>query len=282
VLVCTTIIESGLDIGSANTIFINRADMFGLSQLYQLRGRVGRGRDRAFCYLLTSRRRTLPRDAARRLEAIRSHTELGSGLYIAQQDLDIRGAGNLLGKDQSGHIRTVGFDLFCELLDETIREMKGEPIDQAIEPEVKIPVEAYLPTTYIPEEGLRLLFYKRLNLADSDAELAEVVGELYDRFGRPPVEVERLREIISIKIRLAEYGIEMIEVGPAAVVLTLSDRCRLEPGKLVELIDRHQGRYVLKKDMRLVRRLGGKERDDLLAASHLVIGEISRCFNEPM
>jgi transcription-repair coupling factor (superfamily II helicase) len=277
VLVCTTIIESGLDIVSANTIIINRADAFGLAQLYQLRGRVGRGKLRGYCYLLIPSRRKLPRDAARRLEVIRAHQELGSGITIAQHDLDIRGAGNLLGEDQSGHIRTVGYDLFVELLEEAIRERKGEAVEGAFEPEVKIPVEAYLPTPYIPDEGLRLLFYKRLSLARSQEDLDAVMVELVDRFGRYPPEVARLREVIAIKIDLADLGIERVEAGERAVVLQLSERCRLAPAKVVELVARTQGRYVLKEDMRLVRHLGRSESDDLLAATRSVLEDVWRC-----
>ena len=280
VLVCTTIIESGLDISSANTIFINRADALGLAQLYQLRGRVGRSRERAHCYLLIPRRRRLRDDAARRLEVIRTHTELGSGLYIAQHDLDIRGAGDLLGKDQSGNIRTIGYDLFCELLDETIREQRGEDVTAQVEPEVNIPVSAYLPDDYIPDEGLRLLFYKRLSLARSDEELDEVMTELVDRFGRFPPEVATLREIISIKTALAELGIETVETGVSAVVFSFSESCRLSPDKVVELVEREQGRFVLRQDMKLIRYLRGKESEDLIAATRLAVERVRTCWTE--
>ena len=278
VLVCTTIIESGLDIGSANTIFINRADMFGLAQLYQLRGRVGRGRERAYCYLLVPKRRRLPLDSARRLEVIRTHTDLGSGLYIAQHDLDIRGAGDLLGKDQSGYIRTIGYDLFCELLEEAIQEQRGEDVDDRLEPEVKIPVSAHLPKAYIPDEGLRLLFYKRLSMARSIHELEAVMEELVDRFGRFEPEVRNLREIIAIKIGLAEMGVEKVEAGKKAVVLTLAPTCRLSPDKVVELVSREQGRYILRQDMKLVRWLGPKESEDLLAATRSVVARVAKCM----
>ncbi|MBN1946306.1 MAG: transcription-repair coupling factor [Bradymonadales bacterium] len=277
VLVCTSIIESGLDITNANTIFINRADTFGLAQLYQLRGRVGRGRERASCYLLVSERHKLPPQAARRLEVIRTHTELSSGISIAQHDLDIRGAGNLLGKDQSGHIRSIGYDLFCELLEETIRERKGEPLPDQLEPEVKLPVEAYLPSEYIREESLRLLFYKRLSMARTADDLSQVTEEMADRFGRLPAEAMALQDVIAIKISLAELGIETVEAGPSAIVFKLSERCRLDPAKVVDLVARTQGRYLLREDMQLVRRLGGKEKTDLLGSTQMVLREIQRC-----
>jgi transcription-repair coupling factor (superfamily II helicase) len=277
VLVSTTIVESGLDIASANTIFINRADAFGLAQLYQLRGRVGRGKERGFCYLLVPRRRRLPKDAARRLEVIRTHTELGSGLYIAQHDLDIRGAGNLLGKDQSGHIRTIGYDLFCELLEETIREQRGEAVEREIEPEVNIPVSAYIPTDYIPDEGLRLLFYKRLSMARSEEDLEAVMSELVDRFGRYPREVFHLREIVGLKVTLTQLYIEKVEAGPAGVVLTLSEACRLSPDKVIELVREERGRWALREDMRLVRRLSEREGSDLLEATRQALERVRRC-----
>ncbi|MCA9562647.1 MAG: transcription-repair coupling factor, partial [Myxococcales bacterium] len=278
VLVSTTIIESGLDIGSANTIFINRADAFGLAQLYQLRGRVGRGRERGFCYLLVPKRKKLQKDASRRLEVIRSHTELGSGLYIAQHDLDIRGAGDLLGKDQSGQIRNVGYDLFCELLEEAIQEQRGEPADENFEPEVKIPVSAYFPETYIPDEGLRLLFYKRLSMARDNDELDDVMSELVDRFGRPTVEVANLREIVALKVALTQMGIESLEAGPSAVVLRLSERCRLSPKKVVGLVQREQGRILLREDMTLIRYLSGKESSDIIAACRETIRKVRQCL----
>jgi len=278
VLVSTTIVESGLDVSSANTILIHRADNFGLSQLYQLRGRVGRGRERAFCYLLVPRRRKLQKDAARRLEVLRTHTDLGSGLFIAQHDLDIRGAGDLLGKDQSGHIQSVGYDLFCELLDETIREQRGEDVDQQVEPEVKIPVSAHLPDEYIPDESLRLLFYKRLSMATDDDQLDRIITELADRFGRFPQEVGHLREIISLKIALAQMNIEGVETGPSAVVITLGESCRLSPIKVVELVKRERGRFVLREDMKLIRYLRGKESEDLLAATRLAIERTRTCI----
>jgi transcription-repair coupling factor (superfamily II helicase) len=277
VLVCTTIIESGLDIGSANTILINRADAFGLAQLYQLRGRVGRGRERGYCYLLVPARKKLPQDAARRLEVIRTHTELGSGITIAQHDLDLRGAGNLLGENQSGHIRTVGYDLYCELLEEAIREQRGEEVVEELEPEVKLPVEAYLPKEYLPDEGLRLLFYKRFSLARTNDDLETVYSELVDRFGHPPEEVRRLRAVISLKIILTDLGIEKVEGGPSGIVLKLARQCRLQPGLVVDLVAKHQGRYLLREDMTIIRRLAPREGEDLILATQLVLSDLSKC-----
>ena len=162
VLLATTIIESGLDIPSANTIIVNRADHFGLAQLYQLRGRVGRSRERAYAYLLVPARRPVTKDAQKRLEVLQRFTELGAGFKIASHDLEIRGAGNLLGKDQSGQIAAVGFELYSELLDEAVRELKGEPPREEIDPDVQLPVPAFIPDAYVPDVHQRLYFYKRL------------------------------------------------------------------------------------------------------------------------
>jgi transcription-repair coupling factor (superfamily II helicase) len=162
VLLCTAIIESGLDIPSANTILVDRADHFGLSQLYQIRGRVGRSRERAFCYLLVPARRKITRDAQKRLQVLQQFTELGAGFQIASHDLEIRGAGNLLGPDQSGTIAAVGFDLYAQLMDEAVAELKGEKPREEFEPDVELPVPALIPEEYVPDVQQRLFFYKQL------------------------------------------------------------------------------------------------------------------------
>jgi transcription-repair coupling factor (superfamily II helicase) len=167
VLIATSIIESGLDIPSANTIIVNRADHFGLAQLYQIRGRVGRSRERAYAYLLVPARRPVTKDAQKRLEALQRFTELGAGFHIASHDLEIRGAGNLLGKDQSGQIEAVGFDLYTQLMDEAVRELKGEPPREEIDPDVQLPLPALIPDAYMPDVHQRLYFYKRSSTASA-------------------------------------------------------------------------------------------------------------------
>ncbi len=174
VLLATSIIESGLDIPSANTIIVNRADHFGLAQLYQIRGRVGRSRERAYAYLLVPARRPVTKDAQKRLEVLQRFSELGAGFKIASHDLEIRGAGNLLGKDQSGHIEAIGFDLYAELLDEAVRELRGEaPKAEEVDPDVQLPLPAFIPDPYMPDVHQRLFFYKRFAQASSDEELDE-------------------------------------------------------------------------------------------------------------
>ncbi|MFB6262080.1 MAG: transcription-repair coupling factor, partial [Bradymonadaceae bacterium] len=178
VLLCSTIIESGLDIPNANTIVINEANNFGLSQLYQLRGRVGRSDERAYAYLLVPRQKSLGKTAEKRLEVIQSHSELGSGFHVATYDLEIRGAGNLLGKDQSGHVEEVGLDLYTELLEDAIDELRDREVEDEIEPEVNLPVEAFIPDDYIDDTSLRLTFYKRLSLSSSTDDLLEIYDEM--------------------------------------------------------------------------------------------------------
>ncbi|MFW5966855.1 MAG: TRCF domain-containing protein, partial [Persicimonas sp.] len=252
VLVCSSIIESGLDIPNANTIVVNRADLFGLSQMYQLRGRVGRGAERAYAYLLTPPRRKLPKDAATRLEVLQTHTELGSGFQVATYDLEIRGAGSLLGEDQSGHVQAVGLDLYTELLEETINDLRGIEGDEEIEPEVNLPVEAYIPAGYIEATSLRLMFYKRFSLARSRDELFEIYEELVDRFGSPPEPVRNLRDVIAIKTACRELRARRLDTGPSAISVELDESTTLRPEELVEYVRETSGRLRITDEMKLI------------------------------
>ncbi len=273
VLLSTTIIESGMDISNANTMIIDRADTFGLSQLYQLRGRIGRSSTRAYCYLLVHGRKLKP-IAQERLEIIERFTALGSGFHVASYDLELRGAGNLLGPQQHGNIASVGLDLYGELLEEAIGELRGEEVEQEIEPEVNIPIPAYIPEGYIQEISLRLLFYKRLSLARTDEELSELYTELVDRFGSPPSEVEALRQVISIKIALRQLRCPRLDVGAGVVHLTLGDRPAISPQQAIALIQSSRGRYSLTPQMKLIRRLHPTEAQDRLKAALLVCQEL--------
>jgi transcription-repair coupling factor (superfamily II helicase) len=198
-LLCTSIIESGLDIPRANTILVNRADNFGLSQLYQIRGRVGRGRERAYAYLLVPAAQRITPEAKERLATLQRFTELGAGFEIARHDLEMRGAGNILGKEQSGHIHAIGIDLYLEMLQETIDELLGRSSLDRIEPEIKLGIEAYIPEQYVPDMQLRLQCYRRISMSESVEELDELAQEFWDRFGQPPVSVERLLQLQEIK-----------------------------------------------------------------------------------
>ncbi len=223
VLVCTTIIESGLDIPSANTIIICRADRFGLSEIYQLRGRVGRGRVQAYAYLLVPSLSGLTEEARKRLKALMQFTELGSGFRLALSDLKIRGAGNLLGTTQSGHIAAVGYDLYLEILEKAVREMKGEKVEEVPEPEVKLGLPAYFPESYVPDVEQRLHLYRELSLVRNEEELARFREALRDRFGEPPPEGENLIRLTRLKILLRGLRILKLEARGTELVFHLGE-----------------------------------------------------------
>ncbi len=256
VLLASAIIESGLDIPSANTIIVNRADHFGLSQLYQIRGRVGRSRERAYAYLLVPARRPVTKDAQKRLEVLQRFSELGAGFRIASHDLEIRGAGNLLGKDQSGQIEAVGFELYSELLDEAVRELRGEPPREDVDPDVQLPVPAIIPDAYMPDVHQRLWFYKRFAQAATDEELEEVRAEIVDRCGDPPEEVDALCEVMALKVRLRALAIRALEAGPGRLVFTLGESAALDPFLLAKHVQASRGTLRLTPDMKLVAAIG--------------------------
>jgi transcription-repair coupling factor (superfamily II helicase) len=244
VLVCTTIIESGLDIPNANTIIINQADRMGLSQLYQLRGRVGRGAVRAYAYLLYDRNRALSETAQRRLQAIFEATELGAGFQIALRDLEIRGAGNLLGAEQSGHMASVGFDLYVKLLAEAVERLKAMQRGEVPPPPVSmrpgitldLPLTAYLPDAYIPDLNLRLAVYQRLAQASEESEVVAIEQELADRFGPLPVAARNLVWVVRLRLLASAASIGSVQTENEAMVIrtmpgTELDRRGLE-GKL--------------------------------------------------
>jgi transcription-repair coupling factor (superfamily II helicase) len=256
VLLCTTIIESGLDFPNANTIVINRADRLGLAQLYQLRGRVGRSKARAYAYLLVPGEKILARDAQKRLEALQELSELGSGFKLAARDLEIRGAGSLLGTSQSGHIAAVGFDLYMQLMEEAVAELRGEKYEPEVDPEVTLPVEAFLAPDYVPDENQRLLLYKRLAGAADEAALGELREELVDRFGPLPEPAERLVEAMGLKILLRRARATAYRATDREAVISFDgDGARVSPEKIVALVRKDPLRYRFTPDQRLVVRL---------------------------
>ena len=275
VLLCTAIIESGLDIPNANTIIVNRADMFGLSQMYQLRGRVGRGRERAFAYFLIPARARLKADAEKRLEVIQTYTELGSGFQVATYDLEIRGAGNLLGEDQSGHVAAVGLDLYTELLEETIVDMRGDDSDYDVEPEVNIAIEAFIPDDYISATSLRLMFYKRLSLARSDEELFDIFGELVDRFGEVPEQVKNLREIIRLKLKLRTIRAPRLDVGPSSVSVELDPTTPIRPDRAIGWMETTRGRARLTREMKVIYSLTPDESAHPVRTAYTIVEALS-------
>lgn len=235
VLVCSAIIESGLDFPNANTIIINRADKFGLADLYQLRGRVGRSPRRAYAYLLIPGEKLITRDAEKRLQALQELDELGGGFKLALHDLEIRGAGNLLGKEQSGHIAAVGFELYTQMMEKAVRELRGEPARPEVEPEIRIGVPAYFPHDYIPDANQRLLFYKRLASLVDLKELETIKEELQDRYGPFAEEVENLFRIMHLRHVLKDYLVEQISYRDGRVSLLFHPGSRIRVEKLVEL-----------------------------------------------
>jgi transcription-repair coupling factor (superfamily II helicase) len=207
VLVCTTIIETGLDISNANTLIVDGADKYGLSQLHQLRGRVGRGRERAYAYFLYPSEKPLGEVALERLKAVAAHNELGAGMQLAMKDLEIRGAGNLLGGEQSGHIQGVGFDLYIRLVGEAVAEYRGDAEEKAAEMKIELPVNAHLPHDYVPGERLRLEAYRKLAAAVTNEAIEEVLAELVDRYGEPPLPVQNLIAVARFRVGAREAGL---------------------------------------------------------------------------
>ena len=223
ILLATTIVESGLDIPRANTMFVARADAFGLAQLYQLRGRIGRSKDRAYCYLLVPEPEHITEEARRRLETLQRFTELGAGFQIASQDLEIRGGGELLGAKQSGSIAAVGFDQYVKMLDSAVAELNGKPIHSAIDPELSIETPGFIPDDYVPDPGQRLELYKRLSAVESDDDLRDVMAEIIDRYGPTPPDVDLLGELMGVKAIARGAGALALEISATRVAVALAD-----------------------------------------------------------
>ena len=260
-LLTTTIIESGLDFPSANTIILNRADKLGLAQMYQLRGRVGRAKERAYAYLLVPGLASLGTDARKRLEALQEVTELGSGLKLAMHDLEIRGAGALLGDAQSGHVAAVGFDMYLQILEQAVQELKGEEVVPEVEPEINLPVPALIPGDYVEDINQRLIFYRRFASAKSEEEVQEIGDELRDRFGPWPQVLENLLEIMNLKLLLKKAKVRRIFTEKEKVVLSFDPNAPLDPQRLVAAVAQGRGKREFTPDQRLKLRLadrGGK------------------------
>ncbi|MFJ4285938.1 transcription-repair coupling factor [Paenarthrobacter nicotinovorans] len=242
VLVCTTIIETGLDISNANTLIVDGADKYGLSQLHQLRGRVGRGRERAYAYFLYPSEKPLGEVALERLKAVAAHNELGAGMQLAMKDLEIRGAGNLLGGEQSGHIQGVGFDLYIRLVGEAVAEYRGEAEEKAAEMKIELPVNAHLPHDYVPGERLRLEAYRKLAAATTHEAIDEVLAELVDRYGEPPLPAQNLIAVARFRVGAREAGLSdvalqgnFIRFSPAQLPESKTMRLnRMYPGSQVK------------------------------------------------
>ncbi len=236
VLVATTIIENGIDIPRANTIIINRADNYGLSQLYQLRGRVGRSNRRAYAYLLIPSEIELTPIARRRLSAIREFSDLGAGFRIAALDLELRGAGNILGGQQSGHLDALGFDLYTKMLERTIAELRGEEIADETSVSINLGVDVSIPKDYIVEASQRLRTYKRISSAESDESLSQIHAEIEDRYGRVPESVNSLFEYGRLRKIAERMGIVSVDRAGSSLAIKLSENARVDPEKLLEFV----------------------------------------------
>ncbi|MFM8572705.1 MAG: transcription-repair coupling factor [Pirellula sp.] len=245
ILLSTTIIESGLDISNANTMFIDEADRYGLSELHQLRGRVGRYRNQAHCYLLVDRNKHLNPDAARRLHAIEEFSQLGAGFGIAMRDLEIRGAGNLLGTQQSGHIAAVGYELYCQLLDQAVRQMTKTPLKLSLDVDIQLPVEAYLPPEYIQDMRHKIDVYRRISRLQDIPSISQMRQELEDRFGPLPSPVDRLLQIAELRMDATLWSIKAIQMQNHFLCFSYSDHRRIS-----QLAQKHAGKLrLVERDM---------------------------------
>jgi transcription-repair coupling factor (superfamily II helicase) len=271
VLVCTTIVESGLDVPRANTIVVENAEQLGLAQLYHLRGRVGRAQERAFAYLLVPERGGMSEDAKRRIAALQRLTELGSGFALAMMDLEIRGAGEILGVEQSGEVAAVGYQMYVELLEQAIFELRGEARRPTVDPELTFDLPAFVSEEHVPETGQRLSLYKRLASAADVWEVQEIGGEIRDRFGPAPRPLENLLRLMELKTAARQIGALGVEGTRTHVTLHLSDGTKLAPEKVLALVTAPKSRYRVTPDMRLRYRVEeGRFADSIEAADHVI------------
>jgi transcription-repair coupling factor (superfamily II helicase) len=281
-LLCTTIIESGIDVPTANTMIVDRADRFGLAQLHQLRGRVGRSHHQAYAYLITPPRNAMTSDAAKRLEAIESLEDLGAGFVLATHDLEIRGAGELLGEGQSGQIQEIGFALYMELLERAVaalRAGKAPELERPLHhgPEIDLHVPSLLPEAFLPDVHARLVLYKRISAVAAEAELDDLQAETVDRFGPMPDPAKNLFRIARLRVAAVHLGIERLDVAPAGGSVTFTDATPIDPGALILLVQR-SGR-TLRFDGPSKLRFSGQhaEAEERFAAAGRLLQELGKC-----
>ncbi|HEY2481375.1 MAG TPA: TRCF domain-containing protein, partial [Caulobacteraceae bacterium] len=282
VLLSTTIVESGLDIPTANTLIVHRADMFGLSQLYQLRGRVGRAKARAYAYLTTPFERPITPGAERRLHVLQSLDSLGAGFQLASHDLDIRGGGNLLGEQQSGHIREIGVELYQQMLEEAVTELKAAgtaaeaALDRGWSPQINTGAAVLIPEDYVPDLNVRLELYRRLSDAERVDEREALAAELIDRFGPLPPEADQLLKVVAIKGLCREANVAKIDVGPKGALVSFRGDHFANPAGLVEFIQKHPTAWRLRPDQKLSVKGEWETPKARLAAAERVLGDIAR------
>lgn len=274
-LVCTTIIEAGLDIPSANTILVNRADRFGLGQIYQLRGRVGRAEEQAYAYLFIPKESLLGIDAQKRLKVLMEHSDLGSGFQIAMSDLEIRGGGTVLGASQSGHIAAVGYDMFLQLMENAMAELKGDPLPKVLEPEIHLDLPAYLPETYIPDIDQRLSAYRRLTKVTELNEISDFKEELIDRFGALPREAVNLLSKVLLRVLSIKAGVKRLDLVGHQLMLCFSEAHIKDPTGIIEMIGSNPKKFEFTSDRVLKARLTKQIKASRLAQTKNILKEIA-------
>jgi transcription-repair coupling factor (superfamily II helicase) len=278
-LVCTTIIESGLDVASANTIIVNRADRFGLAQMYQLRGRVGRADEQAYAYLLIPHESLLGKDAQKRLKVLMEHSDLGAGFQIAMSDLKIRGGGTILGASQSGHIAAVGYDMFLKLMGNAIAGLNGEETVEALEPEINLNLSAFLAESYIPDIDQRMSAYRRLAKMSELQQLADFKLESIDRFGPLPEEAANLLLKIMLKVLAKKAGVSRLDLVGRNIALNFSKSHQRNPAALVDMIMAAPKNFKLTPDHVLKTKLDSLNLNDQLAQIKNLLKEIAQRVN---
>jgi transcription-repair coupling factor (superfamily II helicase) len=275
-LLSTTIIESGLDIPTANTLIVHRADRFGLAQLYQLRGRVGRSKLRAYALFSLPEKKRITAQAERRLKVLQSLDTLGAGFQLASHDLDIRGAGNLLGEEQSGHIKEVGFELYQQMLEEAVLSLKAgikEPVADRWSPQITIGMPVLIPDEYVADLSVRLSLYRRLAEIEDEREIDAFAAELVDRFGPLPEEADHLLKIVGIKALCRKANVEKVDTGPKGAVLSFRDNTFVNPEALLRFIARHDDAKV-RPDMKVVLFEDWERPEDRLAGTAAILREL--------
>ena len=280
VLVSTNIVESGLDIPTANTMIVQRADMFGLSQLYQIRGRIGRSKARAYAYLTTPPDKKLTETATRRLEVLQSLDQLGAGFSIASHDMDIRGAGNLLGEEQSGHVREVGIELYQEMLEEAVSSLREGVEDSAVEdqwsPSINLGASVLIPEDYVADLNVRMSLYRRLSGLGDRADIDAFAAELIDRFGPLPEEVKHLFEIVAIKQLALAAGVEKIDAGPKGGTIAFRNNRFANPAALIQLISQHSATMKVRPDQKIVVTRDWPTPDDRLKGAKALLTQLAK------
>ncbi|MGO9059164.1 MAG: transcription-repair coupling factor [Candidatus Binataceae bacterium] len=277
VLVCSAIVESGLDIPNANTIIINRADHFGLAQLYQLRGRVGRSKQKAYAYLLVPGEHLITRDAKRRIEVLRELVEVGGGFKLAMNDLELRGAGNLLGREQSGEVTAVGFELYTEMMEQAIRELRGEPQRADFEPELQLGIPAYIPDSYAPDESERLVLYRRMARAESVEDFDDLRDELRDRFGPVPTLVENLLQAMNVRRQMRELMIMSAVLRANQLAVRFHPQAPVDGALLTALVNANRSRMRLAPNAQLTIRIENRNYEELFEELEPILQALAAC-----